>query len=47
MEILLIVGIGLIILALLGFGGVISVLRSAAWILLVGAVILIGLSFVL
>ena len=47
MEILLIAGIGFIILALLGFGGVVAVLRSAAWVLLIAAVVLIGLSFVL
>jgi hypothetical protein len=46
MEILLIVGILMIILALLGFGGVISALRSAAWLLLVAAIVVIALAFV-
>lgn len=46
MEILLIVGILLIILSLLGFGGIISALRSAAWIILVIAIVVIVLSFI-
>jgi hypothetical protein len=47
MEILLFVGIVLVILALLGFGGVIRVLRRLAWLLLIAAAVLIVLSFVL
>jgi lysylphosphatidylglycerol synthetase-like protein (DUF2156 family) len=46
MELLLIVGVVLIILALLGFGGVISALRSAAWLTLVVAIVVIVVSFV-
>jgi hypothetical protein len=47
MEILLFVGIVLVILALLGFGGVIRALRGLAWVLLAAAVVLIVLSMVL
>ena len=46
MELLLIIGVILIVLALLGFGGVISALRSAAWLILVIAIVVIVLSFV-
>ena len=46
MELLLIVGVILIILALLGFGGIISALRSAAWLILVVAIVVIALSFI-
>jgi hypothetical protein len=44
---LLIVGVVLILLGLLGAGGVISALRSAAWLILVIAIVLIVLSFIL
>jgi uncharacterized membrane protein YtjA (UPF0391 family) len=47
MEILLFAGIALVVLALLGFGGVIAALRSLAWVLLVAAVALILLSLLL
>lgn len=46
MELLLIIGVILVVLALLGFGGVVSALRSAAWLILVIAIVLIVLSFV-
>ena len=46
MELLLIIGIILVVLALLGFGGVIAALRSAAWLILVIALVIIGLSFI-
>lgn len=46
MELLLIVGVILIVLALLGFGGVISALRGAAWLILVIAIVVIVLSFI-
>lgn len=42
---LLIAGIVLVILALLGFGGVVGVLRSAAWPLLVVAIVVLAASF--
>ena len=42
---LLIVGIILVVIALLGFGGVLSVLRSVAWLILVLAIVVIVLSF--
>jgi hypothetical protein len=45
MDTLLIVGIVLILVALLGLGGIVSALRSAAWIILVVALVVIGLSF--
>lgn len=47
MEILLFPGILLLILALLGFGGVVRSLHTLAWVLLVAAVVLIVLSLVL
>lgn len=46
MELLLIIGIILLVLALLGFGGVITALRSAAWLILVIALVVIVLSFI-
>jgi hypothetical protein len=46
MEALLIVGVLLVIVSLLGFGGVLSGLRRVAWIILVAAIVLIGLAFV-
>ena len=45
MSPLLIVGIVLVLIALLGFGGVVSALRSAAWLILVIAIVVIVLSF--
>ena len=47
MEILLYPGILLLILALLGFGGVVRALRTVAWVLLVAAAVLIVLSILL
>ncbi len=46
MEPLLIVAIVLILLALLGFSGVWAVLRTAAWWILVLAIIILVLSFI-
>jgi uncharacterized membrane protein YtjA (UPF0391 family) len=46
MEPLLIIGIVLIVVALLGFGGIVSALRSAAWLVLVVAIVVIVLSFI-
>ncbi|MGH7475127.1 MAG: DUF1328 domain-containing protein [Longimicrobiales bacterium] len=46
MDVLLLIGIILVVLALLGFGGVITALRSAAWIVLVIALVVIILSFI-
>lgn len=40
MNVLLIIAIILLILALLGFGGIWSALRAAAWILLVIGIVL-------
>jgi uncharacterized membrane protein YtjA (UPF0391 family) len=45
MSPLLIIGIVLIVVALLGFGGIVSALRSAAWLVLVIAIVVIVLSF--
>lgn len=45
MSPLLIVGIVLVLIALLGFGGMVSALRSAAWLILVIAIVVIVLSF--
>ena len=44
---LLIAGIVLVVVALLGFGGVLSLLRRAAWPILVLAIAMIVLSFFL
>lgn len=45
MDAILIVGIVLLLVALLGFGGIISALRSAAWLILVIAIVVIVVSF--
>lgn len=42
MDILLLIGILLLVLAVLGFGGVVEALASIAWILLIIAVIVIA-----
>ena len=42
MDVILLIGIVLLVLALLGFGGVISALQSIAWVLLIIAVIVIA-----
>jgi uncharacterized membrane protein YtjA (UPF0391 family) len=44
MSPLLIIGIVLVLIALLGFGGIVSALRSAAWLILVIAIVVIVLS---
>jgi uncharacterized membrane protein YtjA (UPF0391 family) len=41
-DVILIIGILLLVLALLGFGGVIDALASIAWVLLIIAVIVIA-----
>ncbi|HEY8475942.1 MAG: DUF1328 domain-containing protein [Gemmatimonadota bacterium] len=46
MDVLLILAILLILLALLGFGGVWSALRSAAWLILVIGLVILVLSFI-
>ena len=46
MSPLLIIGIVLVVIALLGFGGIVSALRSAAWLVLVIAIVVIVLSFI-
>ena len=46
MSPLLIIGIILVVVALLGFGGIVSALRSAAWLILVIAIVVIVLSFI-
>jgi hypothetical protein len=46
MDVLLIVAVVLILLALLGFSGVWAVLRTAAWWILVLAIIIFVLSFI-
>lgn len=44
MDLLLIIGVVLVLVALLGFGGIIAAIRSAAWIILVVALVVIGLA---
>ena len=46
MSPLLIIGIVLVVIALLGFGGIVSALRSAAWLVLVIAIVVIVVSFI-
>ena len=45
LDAILIVGIVLLLVALLGFGGIVSALRSAAWLILVIAMVVIVVSF--
>jgi len=45
MDVLLILAILLLLLALLGFGGILSALRSAAWLILVIGIVVLVLSF--
>ena len=45
MNVLLVIAVLLILLSLLGFGGVWSALRSAAWLILVLGIVLLVLSF--
>ena len=45
MNVLLVIAVLLILLSLLGFGGVWSALRSAAWLILVLGIMLLVLSF--
>ena len=46
MDPLLIIALVLILVALLGFGGIISALRSAAWLILVIAIVVLVVSFI-
>ena len=46
MDPLLIIAVVLILVALLGFGGIISALRSAAWLILVIAIVVLVVSFI-
>ncbi len=46
MDVLLVIGIILILLALLGFTGVWAALRSAAWLILVIGLVILVLSWI-
>lgn len=46
MDFLLILAIIVIVVALLGFGGIVSALRSAAWIILVIGIVLLVLALI-
>lgn len=46
MDVLLVIGIVLILLALLGFSGIWAALRTAAWLLLVIAIVVIILGVI-
>lgn len=46
MDVLLVIGIILILLALLGFTGVWAALRSAAWLILVIGLVVLVLSWI-
>ena len=45
MDILLIIAIIVILMALLGFTGIVAALRTAAWLILVIGVVILILSF--
>lgn len=47
MDILLVMGIVVILLAILGFTGVVAVLRAAAWLILVAGLAILVLAFLL
>jgi uncharacterized membrane protein YtjA (UPF0391 family) len=47
MDILLIIAIIVILVALLGFSGLVSALRSAAWLILVIGIVILVLSFLM
>jgi uncharacterized membrane protein YtjA (UPF0391 family) len=42
MDVILIIGLLLLVLALLGFGGIIEAIASLAWVLLIFAIIVIA-----
>lgn len=46
MDILIIMAIAVILVALLGFSGMVAVLRSAAWLILVIGLVILALAFV-
>ena len=46
MDILLVIAIIVIILAVLGFTGVVAALRAAAWLILVIGLIILAVAFV-
>lgn len=46
MDILIIIAIAVILVALLGFSGMVAVLRSAAWLILVIGLVILALAFV-
>lgn len=46
MDILLILAIVVILLAVLGFTGVVSALRAAAWLILVIGIVILVLAFI-
>lgn len=45
MDLLLIIAVAVILLALLGFTGVVSALRAAAWLILVIGLVILVLAF--
>jgi uncharacterized membrane protein YtjA (UPF0391 family) len=47
MDVLLVIAIIVIILAVLGFTGIVAALRAAAWIILVIGLVILALSFFL
>ena len=47
MDILLIIAIVVILLALLGFTGIVAALRAAAWLILVAGLVILVLAFIL
>ena len=47
MDVLLVMAIVVILLALLGFTGIVAALRAAAWIILVIGLVILALAFFL
>lgn len=46
MDILIIIAIVVILVALLGFSGLVAALRSAAWLILVIGLVILALAFI-
>lgn len=46
MDLLLVIGVVVILLALLGFTGVVAALKAAAWLILVIGIVFLVLAFI-
>lgn len=47
MDLLLIIAVAVILLAVLGFTGIVTALRAAAWLILVIGIVILLLAFIL